>query len=140
MRRGQILIAVIFIFAILSLIMGGLIAFWEDSLRSVEAQKTEKQALYLAEGSAEIAVYSVIWLSSPASFTRSGSISDTNFLGKYTVSLIWYSPTFEIISTGEVEVVYTGEVYTYRRSLRLQGSRFGDTSPYTINITLWREE
>jgi uncharacterized protein (UPF0333 family) len=132
MTKGQILIAVLLIFVILSLIMAGVLNIWEGNVRKVGAQKGEKQALYLAEGGAEVAIYSVIWSQNPSSFTLSGNITETDFSGRYTVSLFWYSPTFEIVSTGTVDL--------WSRTLIIEGTRSGTIPPYTITITLWSEE
>ncbi|MGB9857614.1 MAG: pilus assembly PilX N-terminal domain-containing protein [Dictyoglomaceae bacterium] len=132
MKKGQILLAVLLIFVILSLVMVGLIFIWEDSVRKTGGQRGEKQALYLAEGAGEIAIYSLVYLQSPSSFTLTGAITETDFSGKYTVSLFWYSPTFEIVSSGEVDL--------WARTLRIKGIRSGTSSPYTITITSWVEE
>jgi len=132
MKSGQIIIAVLLIFVILSLVMAGVLSIWEQNIRKVGAQIGEKQALYIAEGGAEIGICSAIWTDNPTSFTISANVTETGSLGRYTVSFFWYSPTFEIVSTGTVDV--------WSRTLRIEGQRSGTSKPYTITITLWSEE
>lgn len=133
MKKGQILIVVLLIFVILSLVMTGVLNIWEGNIRKVGAQVGEKQALYLAEGGAEIAIYSLIWSNpSTGTYTYSGIITQTYFSGIYTTTLLWNNPDFEIVSTGTVDL--------WTRILKIEGIRNGTGYPYTITINLWSEE
>lgn len=133
MKKGQILIAVLLIFVILSLVMTGVLNIWEGNIRKVGAQIGEKQALYLAEGGAEVAIYTLIWFSpSTGTYTYTGVITQTGFSGRYTTTLLWDNPNFEIESLGAVD--------PWRRKLIIAGTRRGTSFPYTIIITLWSEE
>lgn len=144
MSKGQILITVLLITAILSLIFSGLVIFWEGNISKVSAQIAEKQALYLAEGMAEIAIYSLIWFTNIPTYTTFGPItfSYTDFYG-IAKSDFTYSATessFVINSNANVSIVYTGQTYTYYRSLRLEGIRSGTSVPYSLTIINWVEE
>ncbi len=133
MKKGQILIAVLLIFVILSLVMTGVLNIWEGNIRKVGAQIGEKQALYLAEGGAEIAIYSLIWFNpSTGTYTYSGIITQTDFSGRYTTTLLWDNPNFKLLSIGTVDL--------WTRTLSMEGTRSGTSSPYTITITLWSED
>ncbi len=133
MKKGQILIAVLLIFVIFSLVMTGVLNIWEGNIRKVGVQIGEKQALYLAEGGAEIAIYSLIWFSpSIGTYTYTGVITQTDFSGRYTTTLLWDNPNFEIESVGTVDL--------WTRTLIIEGTRRGTSFPYTITITLWSEE
>ncbi|MCS7202172.1 MAG: hypothetical protein NZ841_05290 [Dictyoglomus sp.] len=132
MKKGQVLVAVLLIFVILSLVMAGILNILEGNIKKVEAQKGEKQALYLAEGGAEIAIHSLIWFDlSSGTYTFSGVITQTDFSGRYTTTLFWNNPNFEILSIGTVDL--------WTRILDIEGVRSG-VYPYSLTITLWSEE
>ncbi len=144
MNKGQILITVLLVIAILSLIFSGLIIFWEGNISQVSVQIAEKQALYLAEGMAEIAIYSLIWFTNIPTYTTFGPriFSYTNFYG-IAKSDFTYSATessFVISANANITTVYTGQTYTYYRSLRIEGVRTGTSAPYSLTITNWVEE
>lgn len=132
MRKGQILIAVLIIFVILSIVAITLITVLEDNLRIIQSHKGEKQALYVAEAGVEIFIYSLRYMTlSTNTYINTGDISTTYFTGRYTVTLKWdntYSQ-FSIVSTGVVDL--------WRRSLRVEGSKDITGS---LTITVWQEE
>jgi|YelNatPaOPRAMG01_1025707.scaffolds.fasta_scaffold00655_23 type II secretory pathway component PulK len=143
MRKGQILVAVLLVFAILSLVISGVISMWEGNIKSISAQIGEKQALYLAEGVAEIALYSLTWLANPATyFSNTYTFSFTGFWGTARLEYNFdnTSNSFVIYATAQVESVYTGERYIYTRTLDIEGVRTGTSVPYSLTINQWTEE
>uniref|UniRef100_A0A7C3MQ30 Type 4 fimbrial biogenesis protein PilX N-terminal domain-containing protein n=1 Tax=Dictyoglomus thermophilum TaxID=14 RepID=A0A7C3MQ30_DICTH len=143
MRKGQILVAVLLVFAILSLVISGVISMWEGNIKSISAQIGEKQALYLAEGVAEIAIYSLTWLVNPSAyFANTYTFSFTGFWGTAKLEYNYNSTenSFVISATAQVESVYTGESYIYTRALNIEGVRTGTSAPYSLTINKWTEE
>lgn len=132
MKKGQILIAVLIIFAILSIVVLTLITILEDNLRSVQTQKAEKQALYVAEAGVEIFIYSLRYMNlSTNIYTNTGIIYGANFSGTFTATLKWDS------TYSEFSIISEGSVAPMRRSLRVEGSKDATGS---LTITLWQEE
>jgi hypothetical protein len=142
MRKGQILVAVLLVFVILSLVISGVISMWEGNIKSISAQIGEKQALYLAEGVAEIAIYSLVWLTSPATyFSNTYTFSFTGFWGTARLEYNFDNTdnSFVISATAQVESIYTGVRYIYTRTLSIEGVRSGSI-PYSLTVTSWVEE
>lgn len=132
MKKGQILIAVLIIFAILSIVVLTLITILEDNLRSVQTQKAEKRALYVAEAGVEIFIYSLRYMNlSTNIYTNTGIIYGANFSGTFTATLKWDS------TYSEFSIISEGSVAPMRRSLRVEGSKDATGS---LTITLWQEE
>lgn len=132
MKKGQILIVVLIIFAILSIVVLTLITILEDNLRSVQTQKAEKQALYVAEAGVEIFIYSLRYMNlSTNIYTNTGIIYGANFSGTFTATLKWDS------TYSEFSIISEGSVAPMRRSLRVEGSKDATGS---LTITLWQEE
>lgn len=132
MKKGQILIVVLIIFAILSIVVLTLITILEDNLRSVQTQKAEKRALYVAEAGVEIFIYSLRYMNlSTNIYTNTGIIYGANFSGTFTATLKWDS------TYSEFSIISEGSVAPMRRSLRVEGSKDATGS---LTITLWQEE
>ncbi|MCX7721045.1 MAG: hypothetical protein N2Z64_07180 [Dictyoglomus thermophilum] len=143
MKKGQILVTVLLVTAIISLIFSGFIILWEGNISKTQAQIAEKQALYLAEGMAEIAIYSLIWFTNIPTYTSFGptTFSYTDFYG-VAKSDLTYSATesyFVINALSNITVVYTGQTYTYSRGLKIEGLRSRTSAPYSITILSWTE-
>lgn len=132
MRKGQILIVILIIFVILSIVAITLITMLEGNLSSVQSQKGEKQALYVAEAGIERVIYTLRYTTFTFTYTvMTGIISATSFVGYYTTTLKW-EPTYS-----QFEIISTGAVREWRRGLRVEGSK---DSTGSLIITLWQEE